>query len=172
MPDGSRRSAVTQEFRPGPGSERAYRDALGAFATGVTIVTCRDDQWPLAITANSFASISLDPPLVMWSPAVSSSRHDSFVAAPRFAIHVLAADQLTLGRRFALDGRAFDGTDWEEGDGLPMLPCLARFDCRHHAAHGAGDHTIVLGQVERVVQGEGAPLVFCQGAYGRFANED
>jgi flavin reductase (DIM6/NTAB) family NADH-FMN oxidoreductase RutF len=165
---------MTETFRPGPGRERAFRDALGTFGTGVTIVTCMEQGRPLAMTANSFASVSLDPPLVLWSPAVESSRHDAFVAAPAFSIHILAEGQLPTARAFARDGRDFDHVDWAEtAAGGPALPgAVARLDCSHHAAHGAGDHTIVLGRVEEVARGEGAPLLFVGGAYGGFAERD
>jgi flavin reductase (DIM6/NTAB) family NADH-FMN oxidoreductase RutF len=179
MPDGTRQTIPATEsametFRPGPGTERPYRDALGRFGTGVTVVTCRDGDAPLAMTANSFSSISLDPPLVMWAPAISSSRHDAFVAAPAFSIHILRDDQLPLARAFARDGRDFSHAAWAEGEaGVPQLGgVVARLDCRHHAAHGAGDHTIVLGRVERVALGAGAPLLFVTGRYGGFAERD
>lgn len=162
---------TTETFTPGPGRERTLRTAFGSFATGVTVVTCRDDDGPLGFTANSFTSVSLDPPLLLWCPAVTSPRHDAFVAAERFAVHVLAADQVSLSVRFATDARDFDGVDWaEDAAGVPILSrCLTRFDCRHFAAYGAGDHTIVLGLVERVSHVPGVPLVFALGAYGRFS---
>jgi len=179
MPDGTPPAdrvteSAMETFRPGPGTERPYRDALGRFGTGVTVVTCRDGATPLAMTANSFSSISLDPPLVMWAPAIASSRHDAFVAASAFSIHILRDDQLPLARAFARDGRDFSHAAWEAGEaGVPRLAgVVARLDCRHHAAHGAGDHTIVLGRVERVALGAGAPLLFVGGRYGRFADGD
>lgn len=160
-----------ETFRPGPETERAFRDALGCFGTGVTIVTCLDGGAPLAMTANSFSSVSLDPPLVLWSPAVASSRHDAFVAAPAFCVHILAEGQLPMARAFARDGRDWSGVEWHRGEtGAPALPgVLARLDCTHHAAHGAGDHTIVLGRVEHVARAPGAPLLFVGGLYGGFA---
>ena len=79
-----------QTFIPGPETARAFRDALGCFATGVTVVTTQTDRGPLGITANSFASLSLDPPLVLWAPALTSSRYQAFADAERFAIHVMA----------------------------------------------------------------------------------
>ena len=172
MADGSAATRMMESFTPTPETQRAFRDALGQFATGVTVVTCHDADGPLAITANSFASVSLDPPLVLWSPAIASSRHDSFVAAERFAIHVLRADQRELGRRFARDGRAFDGLSWSRGPGdVPLLAdCLARFTCTRHAVHPGGDHTLVLGEVTQCARAEGAPLIFAQGAYGRFTD--
>jgi flavin reductase (DIM6/NTAB) family NADH-FMN oxidoreductase RutF len=173
MADGSKGAAM-ESFRPGPETERNFRDALGCFGTGVTVVTCIEGGAPLAMTANSFASISLDPPLVLWSPAVASSRHDAFVAASAFAIHILAEGQLPMARAFARDGRDWTHVDWQAGEtGAPALHgVLTRLDCVHHAAHGAGDHTIVLGRVEHVVRAPGAPLIFCGGAYGGFAERD
>lgn len=173
MPDGSK-GPYMESFRPGPETARAYRRALGAFGTGVTVVTCFDGDKPLAMTANSFSSVSLDPALVLWSPAVSSSRHDAFVAARGFSIHILAEGQLPLAQGFARDGRDWSRADWTTGaTGAPALAdALVRLDCTHFAAHGAGDHTIVLGQVEQVAERPGAPLLFVQGAYGGFAEKD
>ncbi|PRY26065.1 flavin reductase (DIM6/NTAB) family NADH-FMN oxidoreductase RutF [Aliiruegeria haliotis] len=162
----------TETFTPGPGRERALRTALGAFATGVTVVTCRTPDGPLGFTANSFSSVSIDPPLVLWCPAVASPRHDAFVAAHDFSIHVLEAHQLAISEQFAAEAANFDGIDWTDGEkGVPWIDgCLTRLDCRHFAAHGAGDHTIVIGQVDRVTHVPGAPLLFALGAYGRMAS--
>lgn len=161
-----------QSFQPGPETARAFRNTLGCFATGVTIVTCQDSQGPLAMTANSFASVSLDPPLVLWSPAKTSSRYTSFVEAKNFAIHVLSEDQGELASHFAKDGRAFSDVPWEADiNGAPLFPtCLARFTCRQHAAHDAGDHTIIIGEVTEAAHAAGAPLLFARGSYGRFTN--
>ncbi|PRY95455.1 flavin reductase (DIM6/NTAB) family NADH-FMN oxidoreductase RutF [Hasllibacter halocynthiae] len=149
----------------------AFRDALGRFPTGVTVVTCRDAEGPLAIVANSFASVSLDPPLVLWSPAKASRRHDAFVAAPRFSIHVIAADDKDEALAFVRDGRAF-GPGWETGEDVPVHPgTLARFDCARHAAHDGGDHTIVVGLVTDIHARDGDALIFDRGRYGRFAPE-
>jgi flavin reductase (DIM6/NTAB) family NADH-FMN oxidoreductase RutF len=182
MADGSARAPERNDegnrpmesFRPGPETARALRDALGCFGTGVTVVTCMTGDGPLAMTANSFSSVSLDPPLVLWSPAIASSRHDAFVAAQTFSIHVLAADQLALARAFARDGRDFSHAGWHETDhGTPAIAgAIARFDCQHHAAHGAGDHTIVLGRVEGAAHRPGAPLLFVRGCYGCFSDQD
>lgn len=176
MPDGSRQAqgpGAMNTFRPGPETSRAYRDALGCFATGVTVVTCLTEQGPLAMTANSFSSVSLDPPLVLWSPAIASSRHDAFVAAAHFSIHILAEDQLGLATAFARNGRDFSHAAWAPGpQGVPALGgVVTRLDCHHHAAHGAGDHTIVLGRVETVSHGQGRPLLFVQGCYGGFEDQ-
>jgi flavin reductase (DIM6/NTAB) family NADH-FMN oxidoreductase RutF len=159
-----------QSFVPGPDTERRFRDALGRFATGVTVVTALGAKGPVGITANSFASLSLDPPLVLWSPARSSRRFATFASARHFAIHVLAAEQFALGRHFARKGLDFDLPDVAfNPEGVPVLPgCLARFECRRQAVHDGGDHAIVVGEVLRAAARAGAPLVFSAGRYGGF----
>ncbi len=159
-----------QSFTPDAAHQRAFRDALGRFATGVTVITTQDAGRPVGITANSFAALSLEPPLVMWAPARFSRRFEAFAQAGHFAIHVLAADQLWLARHFARDGFDFDLPDMCEGlGGAPLLPsCLARFECRRHAVHPGGDHAIVVGEVLRVQSRPGAALSFFGGKYGSF----
>lgn len=153
-----------------PTEVRALRDAFGRFATGVTVVTTRGPGGPLGFVANSFASVSLDPPLVLWSPARASSRFALFVGAEHFAIHVLEAGQFDWMARFSLGGEGFDGLDHSiTAEGLPALSgALARFDCARHAAHDGGDHEIIVGRVLRVTVRDGEPLVFSQGRYGGF----
>ncbi|NNU81288.1 flavin reductase family protein [Halovulum dunhuangense] len=149
--------------------QRALRDALGCFATGVTVVTTMTPEGPLGITANSFASVSLDPPLVLWSPARRSSRFPAFEAATHFAIHVLAEDQLALAQRFARAGRDFAGLALAAGLGdAPLLDgCAARFECAHAAGHDAGDHLIVVGEVLRLIRSDRRPLLFHEGRYSK-----
>ncbi len=163
-------------FRPDdPGCDtRALRDALGRFATGVTVITCATPDGPLGITANSFASVSLDPPLVLWSPAKASRRYAAFAGAERFAVHVLSDTQGDVGRGFVRDGAAFDGLDWSaQHDGTPLIAgCLARFHCARHAVHEAGDHSIVVGRVLAADYGLGDPLIFVTGRYGRARLDD
>jgi flavin reductase (DIM6/NTAB) family NADH-FMN oxidoreductase RutF len=158
-------------FIPGPESERRFRDALGLFATGVTVVTAIGGRGPVGITANSFASLSLDPPLVLWAPARASRRFSAFAAARHYAIHVLGAEQFALGRHFAREGLDFDLPGVAlNAEGVPILTeCLARFECRRRAVHDGGDHAIVVGEVLRAATRAGAPLVFSAGRYGRFA---
>lgn len=155
---------------PGPETVAAYRSALGCFGTGVTVVTAVTDLGPLAMTANSFASVSLTPPLVLWCPAKSSQRHDAFAAADKFIIHVLAEDQFTLAQHFARQGHDFEGQSWSNSpDGQPLLNgCLARFECDRHATHDSGDHTIIVGHVRRSAHREGKGLIFKRGQYGGF----
>lgn len=160
-------------FIPGPATLRDYRDALGCFGTGVTVVTTMTGRGPLAITVNSFASVSLEPPLLLWCPARASLRHDSFVAAAHFSIHVMAEEQLQMAKHFAADGEDFSTVAWQpNAEGAPALAgVIARFDCRRYDAHEAGDHTIVLGQVDRVTTRPGKGLMFKRGQYGGFLEQ-
>ena len=159
-------------FVPGPGQERAFREALGRFTTGVTVVTCKGRDGPIGITANSFASLSLDPPLVLWSPARSSTRFDALTAAEHFSIHVLGEDQRDIGAAFARHpSEGFEGLGVAtNAEGVCVIDgCLARFDCARHASHPGGDHVIVVGRVIRAETRESAPLAFFGGRYGTFA---
>lgn len=153
------------------GDSRAYRDVLGRFATGVTVVTCASPGGPVGMTVNSFTSLSLDPPLVMWSPAKSSHRHAQYSAAPRFAVHVLKAEQRAVADAFMRSAEAFHDVRWHAApDGLPLMEnCLARFECQCVGEHDAGDHTIMIGRVTAAVAGEGAPLLYFKGHYAAVA---
>lgn len=158
-------------LKPGPDTVRAFRDALGCFGTGVTVVTTRTATGPLAMTANSFASVSIDPALVLWCAARTSERHDLFTAATGYVIHVMAEDQQDIAAHFAGTGHDFGGIDWSQGaDGLPHLAgALARFDCTRRAVHDGGDHSIILGKVRRFWHRSGSGLMFKRGRYGGFA---
>ncbi|AZL60849.1 flavin reductase [Tabrizicola piscis] len=160
MPDGT----------PLPIDSRGLRDAFGRFATGVCLVTTMGPDGPVGFAANSFSSVSLDPPLVLWSPAKASRRFGVFTAATHYAIHVLGVEQADWIPRFARTGEGFAGLDHVVTDeGLPVLPtALARFDCAAHAAHDGGDHAILVGRVLRVTVRDGEPLIFSQGRYGGF----
>jgi flavin reductase (DIM6/NTAB) family NADH-FMN oxidoreductase RutF len=163
-------AAPMKSFVPGPDSKREFRDALGRFATGVTVITTATPKGPVGITANSFASVSLDPPVVLWSIGRHSKRFEAFAGCESFAIHVLGAEQLDLGRRFARSGDAFAGlaVSWNE-TGVPLLAeCLSRFECSRIGAHDGGDHLIMLGRVTAATLCEGEPLLFSGGEYGRF----
>lgn len=150
-------------------TERELRDAMGCFATGVTIVTTMTARGPLGMTVSSFATVSLDPPLVLWSPARKSARFPSFEAASHFAVHVLAQDQQELAKQFARSGiEAFDGIKYTKGEGgVPLLDgCAARFECSHTAGHDGGDHLIVVGEVRHITASDKPPLVFYRGQFG------
>jgi flavin reductase (DIM6/NTAB) family NADH-FMN oxidoreductase RutF len=161
---------MSDKITPGPEQERAFRAALGAFATGVTVVTTRTDFGHVGITANSFSSVSLDPALVLWSVAKGSRRHDSFASGAPFVIHVMAREQDNIASAFSIDAQAFDEVAWKENaEGVRVLKgCLSTFECTTEALHDAGDHTIVVGRVARFSQRVGQPLLFSQGKYGRF----
>lgn len=170
MADGSLQMAGHRAFVPDAAHQRAFRDALGQFATGVTVVTVATPDGPMGMTANSFSSISMDPPLIMWSPAKASSRYPHFVAARHFAVHVLGAEHEDIAMGFARSGQAFDGLDVTlNAQGVPLLGnCLARFECDTHQIHDAGDHAIILGLVTTAAYREGDALVFCQGKFRPF----
>lgn len=149
-------------------SDKDLRDALGHFATGVTVVTTMASDGPLGMTANSFASVSLDPPLVLWSPARKSRRFPAFERAAHFAIHVLSAGQQELAQYFASSGaEGFGPFAYTLGLGdSPLLEaCSARFECRHAAGYDGGDHLIVVGEVLRIARADVAPLLFHRGGY-------
>lgn len=147
------------------------RKTLGRFATGVTIMTTRDSVGnPVGMTANSFNSLSLDPPLVLWSIAKSSSNFEVFNEADHFAVHVLHEDQEQLSNQFATkDIDRFENVDHEQGDdGLPVLKDYhARFQCEVASRYDGGDHIIMVGHVKNVEESEGKPLMFYQGRYAR-----
>lgn len=148
---------------------RALRTALGRYATGVTIVTCVDaDGAPAGLTCNSFASLSLAPPLVLWSLRVESPNLAAFIAARHFAVNVLAESQLALSRRFALPGAdRFNEGQWSTGSGgAPLLAgAAAVFECETVSHQDAGDHRLFIGRVLRFQQTPVPPLVFQAGRY-------
>jgi 3-hydroxy-9,10-secoandrosta-1,3,5(10)-triene-9,17-dione monooxygenase reductase component len=152
-----------------PIDKRAFRNALGAFTTGVTVVTtCDDAGRDVGLTVNSFNSVSLEPPLVLWSLARSSGSLPAFLQAEHFAVHILAADQEPMSNRFAQRGAdKFSGIELARGEGgVPLLPgCSARFRCRTAFRHEGGDHEIFVGEVLGFEAFERAPLVFHKGGY-------
>ena len=161
-------------FVPTADTTDALRRAFGRFGTGVTLVTVQTDHGPLGMTANSFSSVSLTPPLVTWSAAISSKRHDAFAEASKFAIHILRAGQRDIAEVFATRGDGFDHCDWTHGpNGAPTLDdCLASFHCDTFAIHPAGDHSLILGQITHAAfdSDEAAPaLMFEQSRFGAFS---
>ncbi|MCW3838337.1 flavin reductase family protein [Sphingomonas canadensis] len=152
---------------------REFRDALGRFATGVTIVTTVDAQGRrYGVTANSYNSVSLDPPLILWSLARSSGSFAAFEGARAFAVHVLGHDQQDLATRFAARGQdKFAGLDVIAGHGgVPLLTgCAAHFECETAERFEGGDHLIFLGRVVRFEQCDSDPLIFHSGRFARVA---
>lgn len=161
-----------QSFTPDPTRTTDLRHALGQFGTGVALITVQTADGPLGMTANSFSSVSLDPPLVLWSAASTSKRHDAFAHADAFCIHVLSADQMDVANHFAAQGHDFSPYPFDAGsNGAPTLHgCLATFHCDTYAIHKAGDHSIILGQITAAAtqtdQRDG--LLFKRGKFGRF----
>ncbi|HVN46094.1 MAG TPA: flavin reductase family protein [Steroidobacteraceae bacterium] len=154
-------------------SQRELRDAFGLFATGVTVVTAvRPDGSPVGVTANSFTSVSLEPPLLLWCLASGSSAAAAFTHGASFAVHILAHHQLDLALNFARRTQEkFDiERHWRNKPHPPHLPdALCRFDSRVHAVHGGGDHLIIVGMVLGIAAAHGTPLAFHGGRFGNFS---
>lgn len=148
------------------------RRAFGSFATGVTVVTTRDEIGrPVGFTANSFASVSLEPPLLLVCLANGMRSFPVFASAQAFAVNILAEDQQELSRTFASRGiDKFAATAWhQQATGSPLLEgVVAWFDCRVHDLVAAGDHAIMIGSIEAYAYNDRAPLGFCAGAYLQF----
>lgn len=164
-------SAATNSALERPHSEiDDLRAALGQFATGVAVVTTRAPGGrSVGLTVNSFASVSLEPPLVLWSLSKRSSSLEAFSAARSVAIHVLSADQEALARRFASPSAdRFAGIRRSIGPaGAPLLEgSVARFICTPHAQYEAGDHVVFILHVDRWERSEGSALLFHAGRFG------
>jgi flavin reductase (DIM6/NTAB) family NADH-FMN oxidoreductase RutF len=159
-----------QQARPPSFSAQEFRVALGMFATGVTIVTARSAEGQvIGLTANSFNSVSLSPPLVLWSLAQAAASLSVFSAGSHYAINVLASDQKALAERFASKGAdRWTGVAFDEGaGGAPLLHgAAATFECFNRSRYQEGDHVIFVGEVERCTHRHGAsPLLFHGGRY-------
>ncbi|MDB5979169.1 MAG: hypothetical protein JWQ69_184 [Pseudomonas sp.] len=148
---------------------RAFRNALGNFTTGVTIITARAANGdPVGITANSFNSVSMDPPMVLWSLAKTSRSLQAFEQSEHWAVHILSADQEMLSNRFAKSGEdKFAGVEVEQGLGdVPLLNgCCTRMQCKTSFMYEGGDHIILVGEVVDFDHQNIAPLVFQAGKY-------
>lgn len=153
---------------------RAYRRALGSFATGVCVVTADSDQGPLGLTINSFASVSLEPRLILWCLDERCERWPAFAAAERFAVHVLPASDRARAARFARGVGLLQPGEFERlPDGPPCLPeALARFECATHQRIQMGDHMIIIGRVEAFDSTAGEALTFWRGRYGSVGGEE
>ena len=149
---------------------RRFRDALRRFATGVTIITTTTAEGvPIGLTANSFNSVSLTPPLVLWSLNKHSKSLAAFLETDHYAVSVLCAEQMALAARFAapIEDR-FEGVPWSRGgSGVPLLPdCVAWFECKNTFRHEGGDHIIFVGEVIDFGHSDRIPLLYAAGAYG------
>lgn len=151
-----------------------FRRVLGHFASGVTVVTARDADGPTGFACQSFASLSLDPPLVTFMVARTSTTWPRIARAGVFCVNILGAEQGALCRGFAVSGAdKFAGVAYGEAPatGSPLLDSVpAWIDCRVHAVHTGGDHLIVVGRVEALgAEEQGKPLLFHRGAFGRLS---
>jgi flavin reductase (DIM6/NTAB) family NADH-FMN oxidoreductase RutF len=158
-------------------SERQFRDVLGHFVTGITVVTCvgRDGR-KVGVTINSFNSVSLEPPLVLFSVGRAGYSFDDLMACDKLAINMLAENQEELSNRFAQPG----GDKWQDIDfatndaGVPLLKgCLARLECTPEMRYEGGDHVIIVSRVDRLeARDDVGPLVYYRGSYARIAGEE
>jgi flavin reductase (DIM6/NTAB) family NADH-FMN oxidoreductase RutF len=163
----SRLSRAAPEF-----DAETFRSALSQFATGVTIITTlSNDGEPVGLTANSFNSVSLDPPLVLWSLGLAASSMPSFQVTSHYAVNVLSSEQLELSRRFSTRSVAalerFRDIAWRPGkSGMPLLEgSCAWFECANRSRYEEGDHVIFVGAVEHFGFAAQEPLIFQNGTY-------
>ncbi|MCU1718070.1 flavin reductase [Pseudomonas sp. 5P_3.1_Bac2] len=164
--------------KPSPSAldPREFRQVLGTFTTGVTVITARGQDNTLAgVTANSFNSVSMDPPLVLWSLARKSNSLDTFASAEHWAVHILAHDQDNISSHFArsVSGQEkFADINYENGlDNTPLLSgCTARLQCRTKNIYDGGDHIILVGEVITYDKCDTPPLVFQKGSYAIATN--
>lgn len=146
--------------------ERTFRDALGRFATGVTVVSMDTDDGPRGITVSAFLSLSLHPPLVGVSIDDRAGAHGSLIAAERYGVSILADEQRPLSDRFA--GRPLEvQPSWTRVGGAPVLEgALVHLDCVIVDRHRTGDHTLFVGRIEAAATRDGTPLLYHRGGYG------
>ncbi|MGZ7018860.1 MAG: flavin reductase family protein [Acidimicrobiia bacterium] len=153
----------------------SFRSVLGHFATGITVITAMDDGEPVGIAANSFTSVSLDPPLVLFCAAKTSSTWPRIHRAGHFTVNVLDEHQEHISRLFAEKGAdRFGRIEWEAGERGPILHDVhAYLDCTIEEEHDAGDHVIVVGRVHELgLTADAGPLLFYQGRYGRLLGSE
>ena len=162
-------SATADEVLGAPAADqRGFRRCLGQFSTGVTIIATEHEGQRVGVTANSFSSLSLDPPLILWSIGRTSRAFPVFMEAPRFAISILAEDQVDVSQRFSSkDTDKFTGIAWQSGEnGAPVIAnSAARLECQTEARHEGGDHVLIIGRVTRFAYEDRKVLIFSQGRY-------
>lgn len=149
-----------------------FRSVLGRFASGITIVTARDgDDHDCGMTVSAFCSVSLAPPLVLVCIDHAASMHEMLLETSHFAVNILAAHQEPLSRRFSGpdEHKRFDGVGYARGlTGVALLDdALAHIECRRVASHSAGDHTVIIGEVETAAAHSHRPLLYYRGGYAQ-----
>jgi len=149
--------------------QKRFREICGSFTTGVTVVTTKDERGnPVGMTANSFTSLSLDPPLILFNIDKGASLYETFMKTDSLAINILSKEQQSLSKQFASSGiDRFDGVQYcKDKTGAPILSgVLAYFDCEIEHRYDGGDHTIIIGKVVSGDSEDGEPLVFYKGNY-------
>ncbi len=162
----------TVDFSDHPVSSNELRDVMGQYLTGVTIVTVAGfNKAPYGLTVNSFNSVSLSPPLVLWSLDKRNDKLSLFRSAKGFAVNIMSADQLALCQKFAAaENNRFANCDWCFGPfGQPVLShALASLECKPWAEYDGGDHTIFVGEVMSIKQAEGKAAAFFKGKLGHY----
>ncbi|MBD20358.1 MAG: flavin reductase [Rhodospirillaceae bacterium] len=150
---------------------KEFRNTVGCFATGITVITTVDvDGLPIGLTANSFTSVSLDPPMVLFCLDRKVASFESFAVGKGFAVNILSSNQVDVSNRFAQSGpdkwEGFDYDTWDSG--VPIIPdCLANIECRGHSILDAGDHVIVIGEVNNLASAseDVKPILYYRGGY-------
>ncbi|MCC0052098.1 MAG: flavin reductase family protein [Rhodobiaceae bacterium] len=152
----------------------AFRNCLGQFPTGVCIITAPGEDEPVGMTMSSFNSLSLDPPLILFSIDRKANGLPTWEAAPAYVVHILSADQRELSNRFARPGtNKWEGLPYQRGpEGAPVLAgAAAVLECRPHARHDGGDHVLFIARVESFrAHADRKPLVFCKGSYNELGS--
>jgi flavin reductase (DIM6/NTAB) family NADH-FMN oxidoreductase RutF len=160
---------------PAPIDHLLLRKSLGCFPTGVVVVTTLgDDAAPVGMTINSFSSVSLDPPLVLWSIALNAPSRDAFRTHSGFTLNILSQNQQSIGRQFATPAEdKFKGISWRPGyEGTPVIAdSLAVIQCKPYKCYEGGDHEIILGEVVEFASSDEKPLVFHCGQFVELAEE-
>jgi 3-hydroxy-9,10-secoandrosta-1,3,5(10)-triene-9,17-dione monooxygenase reductase component len=171
-PGGEEHAPSVMHEPPAPVEVARFREVLGHFATGITVVTAMEEAEPVGFTCQAFTSLSLEPPLIALAPGKSSTSWPRIRAAGRFGVNILADDQEALCRDFAVSGGdKFVSVQWQPGrNGTPRLVgSLAWVECDVVLIHDAGDHELVIGQVTALdVDHERTPLLYYRGGFGRF----
>ena len=146
----------------------AYRQALGGFATGVCVVTAHTDEGPFGITVNSFTSVSLNPPLILWCLDRASWRHDAFASAGRFAVHMLPVEDREMSDRFAWGVCRLSSDEFDSSSPEPprLKNALTRLDCLARDRIVMGDHLTIVGEVQAFETRPGDALTYYRGRYG------
>ena len=152
--------------------DRLFRNAMGRFTTGVTVITTKIDDEVHGMTANAFMSVSLNPKLITVSVDHKAQMHEKLRESERFAVSILSEEQQNISKHFAGQKQAEKGIDFDFIEGVPVIPdALAAIVCKGYSSHPIGDHTLYVGEVIDIGLKEGEPLTFFAGKYGSLAKQ-